>query len=342
MKSFALVFATALGASSMGLVGPTTSQSPSCAPVADIYAASAVALQACGLAQIPLSSVSSLPGGGSAYNYVLPDGQTYSMVQPPAGFKPQTASAEEDAAYGVPPAPSPQSAGYAAWQLLTNGDYAPVPQRPYLVVGQPLSQPQTSAADGSSSTNTNNYNSTWAGHSNGGTGWKEVQVTYTEPTLGPTGCSSPQVSFWSGIGDQANALGQTGTASGEDGLLHQVWFENLPGGAAFPGVTAPKGSTVIANTYYDGNDRWTYSVDVNGVNNIYYGTGGYDGSIAEAITERPDGAPLMNFNEVHMFAQVGLDLNAMAPGTEWVMTGYATTSDISSGDFTVTQNNCAG
>jgi hypothetical protein len=329
MKGFALVFATAMGASSMSLVAPTTSPSPSCAPVADIYAASATALQACGLAQVPLSSVSSLPGGGSAYNYVLPDGQTYSMVQPPAGFNPQSASAQEDAAYGVPPAPSPQSAGYAAWQLLTNGDYAPVPQRPYLVIGQPLSQPQTSGADGSS-TNTNNYNSTWAGHSNDGTGWKEVQVTYTEPTLGPTGCSSPQVSFWSGIGDQANALGQTGTASGENGLLHQVWFENLPGGAAFPGVTAPKGSTVIANTYYDGSDRWTYSVDINGVNYIYYGTGGYDGSIAEAI------------NKVHMFAQVGLNLDAMAPGTKWVMTGYATTSDISSGDFTVTQNSCSG
>ena len=338
MRHFSLVLVVSLAAGSVGLTRAATSQSPSCAPIMDIYATSQAQLHACSLTEIPLTSISALPGGGSAYNYTLSDGQTYSMVQPPVGFNPQTASAGEDAAYGVPPAPSPQSAGYADWQKLADGHYAVVPQRPYLVVAQPLSQAQPSTASGSLSTN---GNSIWAGHSNGGSGWTEVQVSYTEPTLGPTGCSNPQVGFWAGIGNTSNALGQTGTASGPYGL-HQVFFENLPAGAAFPGVTAPKGSYVIDNVQYNGSDKWTYAVDISGTNHIFYGTGNYDGSIAEAITERPDGAPLMNFNQVHMYAQVGRSLDAMAPGTMWDMTGYATTSDISYGDFTVTQNHCGG
>lgn len=139
MKHLALALIGALTVGGVGVSGTLTTQSASCSPIADIYAAPPTALQACGLSELPLSSVTALPGGGKAYNYTLSDGQTYSLVQPPAGFNPRTASAHEDAAYGVPPAPSPKSPGYANWQMLADGHYATVPQRPYLVVGQPLS-----------------------------------------------------------------------------------------------------------------------------------------------------------------------------------------------------------
>jgi hypothetical protein len=284
-----------------------------------------------------------MPGGGASYNYALSDGQTYSVVKPPAGFNPLTASADEDAAYGVPPAPSPQSASYANWQALADGDYASVPERPYLIVAaQPISQPQPSAGLSGSST-IDNSSSVWAGHSEEGSGWTEDEVAYFEPALGVTHCSNPQVSFWTGIGDQSNALGQTGTASGEDGgLLHQVWFENLPAGAAFPGVTAPANDYVIDTVQYDGSNSWTYTVNINNQNHVFRGTGDYDGSIVEASPERPDGAPLMNFRSVEMYAAVGRDLSPMTDQTEWAMTGYATTSAISDGIFTVTQNDCDG
>lgn len=283
-----------------------------------------------------------MPGGGTSYNYALSDGQTYSMVQPPAGFNPSTASAAEDAAYGVPPAPSPQSAGYANWQTLADGNYAPVPERSYLVVAdQPMTQPPTSA--GSSSANSSVSSSIWAGYSESGSGWTETQVAYVEPRLAHTNCSNPQVSFWAGIGHKSDALGQTGTASGEDGgALHRVWFENLPAGAAFPDVTAPEGNVVIDTVQYNGGNSWTYTVAVNGTNHVFHGTGNYDGSIVEAITERPDGAPLLNFQSISMAANVGRDLGVMTPDLQWNMTGYATTGAISQGDFTVTQNHCNG
>jgi hypothetical protein len=312
----------------------------SCAQLTDVYAASGAQLQACGLAYAPLSSTTTMPGGGLSYNYALPDGQTYSVIQPPSGFEPKTASAAEDAAYGVPPAPSPQSAGYANWQTLADGNYAPVQERPSLVVAdQPISQPPTITGSSGSL----NANTTWAGYSESGSGWTETQVAYIEPVLGVTHCSNPQVSFWSGIGDESNALGQTGTASGEDGgALHQVWYENLPSGAAFPGVTAPANDSVIDNVQYNGGNKWTYSVAIEGENHVYGGTGNYDGSITEAITERPDGAPLLNFESISMAANVGRGLTPMNPDTTWTMGGYATTGGISNGDFTISHDACGG
>lgn len=333
------VVAAVIGVTQVG--SNAAASTSACAPLTDFYAATPAQLQSCDLGEVPLSSTTTLPGGGTSYNYTLSDGQTYSVVQPPTGFDPSTASAAENAAYGVPPEPSALSPGYATWKTLADGNYAPVQKRSYLVVAdQPISRPQPSPG---TSTNGSVSSSNWAGYSQSGSGWTETQVAYVEPYLGSTSCSNPQVSFWAGIGDQSNALGQTGTASGEDGgALHQVWFENLPGGAAFPGVTAPAGNSVIDNVQYNGSNSWTYTVAVNGQNHVFRGTGGYDGSVVEAITERPDGTPLLNFQSISMAANVGRSLGVMNPNTQWNMTGYATTGPISQGDFTITQNHCNG
>lgn len=77
----------------------------------DLYQKSHAQLQACGLTTVPLISHTLLPGGGVSYNYTLPDGQTYSIDQPPAAFDPSRASQADDAAYGLPPAPPSSSPG---------------------------------------------------------------------------------------------------------------------------------------------------------------------------------------------------------------------------------------
>jgi hypothetical protein len=313
--------------------------------VSDLYAVSDAQLQACGLTEVPLSSTTPLPGGGESYHYTMSDGQTYSVIRPPAGFEPRTASASEDAAYGVPPAPSPLSPGYASWLTLTDGDYAPFTMHPYIVVtDRPITQAQATTVPTSSAPPPAS-SSVWAGYTQAGSGWTENQVAYPEPVLSHTNCTDPQVSFWAGIGNQANALGQAGTESGEppNGALHQVFIENLPAGAFLPGVTVTAPDQVIANVQYLGNAQWTYTMTVNGRNlGGYAGTGGYDGSVVEAITERPDGAPLLNFGSVSMSARVGRGLGNMTPTKRWDMTGYATTNPIASGNFTVNQNNCNG
>lgn len=327
-------------------IGTSAAAQPtqSCNGIADPYAASGAQLQACGFTQVPQSGTTALPGGGVSYNYTLPDGQTYSIDQTPPAFNPLTASAAEDSAYGLPPAPPMSSPGYASWLTMANSPWAPATPRPYLVVAD---QPTTTTTPGISPNLTVKPNGSWAGYSQAGSGWTEAEAAYYEPHLGNTSCSNPGVSFWAGIGIQGNALGQDGTWSGNGAPgLHQVFFENLPNGAAFPGVVAYAGYPVLANVQYQGSNSWTYNINVNGTNHIFGGTGNYDGSIVEAIAERPivgsGNVPLLNFQSININALVGRGLGEMSPTNQWVMTNYATTGSINNGDFTVTQNHCNG
>ncbi|MGC9222215.1 MAG: hypothetical protein ACP5H2_12905 [Solirubrobacteraceae bacterium] len=184
----------------------------------------------------------------------------------------------------------------------------------------------------------------WSGYEESGSGWTETWLAYYEPTLGNTNCSDPAVGFWDGIGDKSNALGQSGTVSGLDsGALHQLFHENLPGNPSFPGVTVPPNTQVISEVLYDGSNTWSYDMNVGGDNYYYGGSGGYDGSVTEAITEMPIGYSLMNFNEpVTMTSYVGRGLAPMNPTTKDTMPGYDTVSGISSGSFTVTHDSCSG
>ncbi len=318
--------------------------SPSCSPPSNQYSASASQLQACGYSEAPFSGTTSLAGGGTSYNYTLPDGQTFSMLQPPAGFNPATASAAEDNAYGVPPDPGPLSPGYGQWQSLTDGIYGAVPQHSYLVVG---TQPGAASAPGTTSNDSlapqgQVSSSNYAGYSDSASAWTETQNSFIEPQFGNTGCSgSLSASFWAGIGGGSD-LGQAGTLSGAGGPLHQVFYETLPAGPVEPGITVPANQSVIANVQYNSsNGNWSYDVDVNGTNHLGSGSGNYNGSNAFAIMEKST-TYLYNFKSVSMAANDGRGLSPMAGNTQYNLSGYATTGPISKGDFTVTQNSCSG
>lgn len=344
-----VVVAVAIGAAVLVATGTAAQWSQACHRLPDLYAASKAQLQACGLTEAPLSGTSSLPGGGKSYNYRLPDGQRSSVIQVPAGFNPRKASPAEAKAYGIPPAPSRHSSGYAAWRTLTNGNYAPVHARPYLVVGdRPLTQPQ------SSSSTTLNPNAGWAGYlqapATGTPDWKYAEVQYNEPTLGVTHCSNPSVSFWVGIGDPpvpADGLGQTGTASGGNSPngpigLHRVFVENLPANPVYETATAPAGKPVIDNVQYLGNKNWSYTDSIDGTTYDYGGTGPYDGNAAEAITEQQLTGSLLNFESITMHATVGLSNADMNPSQEdTLLSGDARVGAISKGTFTVTHTACS-
>lgn len=173
-------------------------------------------------------------------------------------------------------------------------------------------------------------------------------MVYKEPTPGVTHCSNPSASFWAGIGNKSNALGQDGTVSGAGTPgLHEVFYENLPASEAFPGVKAPAGADVVANVRYQGSDTWTYDVNVNGTNHSYGGKkGNYDGSVVEDIVERTSVhnsfTPLLNFKSVNIQGYTGRTGQPLSPTKKWEMTGFATTDAISDGDFTVKHDRCGG
>ncbi len=124
--------------------GARSSLLPHCGHISNLYAASLAQLHACGLTEIPLSSVTALPGGGKSYHYRQPDGQIASVIQAPRGFNGLTASRAEDRAYGVPSAPPRHSAGYVRWKQLVGGHYAAVTEHAYLVIGEhPMDQALT-------------------------------------------------------------------------------------------------------------------------------------------------------------------------------------------------------
>jgi len=332
------ILAVAVGAFAQVAPSGAAHSKQACTRLRNLYTASKLQLEACGLTEAPLSSTSRLTGGGRAYSYKLPNGQTTSVIQPPAGFNPRSASAAEDKAYGVPPEPSHGSPGYATWRALTDGNYARVHARPYLVVGdRPLTEPQSSSSIPVEYDNYGGYQQNIVG---GTSGWHYAAVQYNEPTLGVTHCSGPAVAFWAGIGGTSD-LGQTGTASGPEGL-HQVFIQNVGAGGnpVYEGVTVPKGTKVIANVQYNGSSNWSYTDTVGGTTYDYAGTGPYQGGTAFAVVEDPLSYPLLNFESITMHATVGQNGADMNPSLKDVLPDQATTGAISGGTFTVTHTNC--
>lgn len=136
-----LAFASVVAAAGLCLSGCGAAGASSvlrhqgCRHIADLYAASDAQLAKCNLRKVPLTSTTPLPGGGLSYNYKLPDGQVYSVVQAPVGFNALHASRAEAAAYGIPPRPPRTSPGYATWKRVASAPFARVTPHPYLVVG---------------------------------------------------------------------------------------------------------------------------------------------------------------------------------------------------------------
>jgi hypothetical protein len=338
---------TALAVLGGACVASAASPPPqACNDISNINAVSGAQLQLCNLTQVPLANTTSLPGGGVAYNYTLPDGQVYSINRPPSGFSALTASAAEDSAYGIPPAPAPSAPGYADWQKLASSPWGAVSALPDLVVG--TNSANTSPGD-INPLYTPASSPDWAGYTQDGSGWTENEVVYAEPTFGTTNCvfPPPAVSFFAGIGNQQFAIAQDGTASGDGIPLHSAFLEAEPGLPAYPGPKATAGSFTVANVQYLGSGHYTDYMYINGANYSYGSTGGYDGSVVEDIVERPQISPnnyttLLNFQAIGIIGFTGVTGAPIAPTRQWNMTGFATTGPAAGGVFEVEQNHCGG
>jgi hypothetical protein len=91
--------------------------SSGCPASYDASSASEATLQACGDRSFPLTSVTTLAGGGHAYHYQMEEGMEATTRVPPASFQPDHASAAELNLYGIqaPPKDSPER---ALWDAL--------------------------------------------------------------------------------------------------------------------------------------------------------------------------------------------------------------------------------
>ena len=150
--------------------------------------ASDSALQACGLTRVPLSGTQSLPGGGTLYQYALPNGEVVSYPATPPGFNALTATPQEDAAYEIEPPPpavstaySTQENTYAHWDLNPGGG-------PFIILGANTSALHQPAASPLTAPNNPEPSSNWSGYIVNGSGWTRSETDYTEPTLGSTSC----------------------------------------------------------------------------------------------------------------------------------------------------------
>jgi hypothetical protein len=332
----------------------------------DADTASVSALQACDLTRTPLTSTTPLPGGGIAYNYDLPDGQVISYPQTPPGFDAKTATAAEDQAYGVPQAPpagDPAAATYA--QEINNWTLAPGGSQ--FIVGSSYQstldkswrkQVRSKARSPRLTYESGPY---WGGYVTSASAWTRAAAEYYEPKLGNTGCSNPAVTFWSGIGGYgSSSLGQDGTASGVPGFpLHGAWFEVLPGGMypyANPDPTASAGTFVEAVTDYPQNDEYQLTVTIGSTPYVVDESGGYDGSDADIIAERPEETtsssssasggnhvPLLNFQSIVMRGLLGQGQSQLSSSaTALPMSGFASLGGVSGGQFTETDQKCSG
>jgi len=329
-----------------------TRAAASCASVADPYSLPVASLEACGMPVYPRTSVTSLPGGGTQYNYAV-NGTAVFFRAPPPGFEPLTATQAQLNEYGLPARPTDPSAS-ARWSaMMQNLHFVPPP--PYLVAN-PLAH-------------FTDYNSHWSGQaatSNSPSAYSSVDATWTEPGTDSNSCSnSPMLGVWVGLGggvvqDQSSYISQDGTAVNVPGFgNHQSWVEDtVLGNPVAANVYAHPGYGFTAETIWQAGAMeyhwYLYDGYSGDYQDLYNATSYYNGSSAEAIVERPSvDSPL---EDLLQFSQV--NFTPAANGNAF--TGYSTTpiymtssgysngtplanpSGIGSNDqFTVTWKNCS-
>lgn len=319
--------------------------------------ASASLLQACGITRVPLSNTETLADGGTVYQYQLPDGSLVSCPATPPGFDGATASASEDAQYGLSPRPAMVSASYITWAKQASTWRLDPGANPYIYVDDADRNPKLRAHPVSGRIANSG---TDAGYDNTPGGWTRAQVEYTEPTLGVTNCSNPAVSMWAGVGATAGAsgsLGQDGTADGEfGGALHAAWYEVVPNGGGGGAIQFQYGGSpmyVSAGDSITALTQWSSPVYeftlIDGSRQAYADvTSSWTSSTsaAQEVVERPivNGArtPLLNFKSVTMSGYNGQVMSPIAnhPYGVATMPGYASLSALSGATFTVTHQSC--
>jgi alpha-tubulin suppressor-like RCC1 family protein len=294
-----------------------------CPANAEPYTATPAVRQACGVRLLPQRSTTSLPYGGTQYNYEEPNGRTVSLTVPPASFDAATASPHELEVYGVPPEPSPSSPEYPKWKaMIEKGiDFAPAPARlaqaPHPMPGaSPLgtngpltSAPEEPAHQGATgSQNITATSGNWSGYFNygGHGGYTHATAYIYEPSNHGNSCGNNVASStWGGIGGTPYNpnLAQAGTDQGTHGLgENAAWFEVLPEAekASVPPIHATSGAWFEADTQYKGNGEFSfyfYNFKTHATaRGIEYG--GFEGRVAEFILERKAPYDLTNVGTV--------------------------------------------
>lgn len=334
----------------MGAVSAPQAGPSDCSSSFDPYAYTQAQVSACGYQTFSQSSVNPMTGGGFSYDYNV-DGATVQFYVPPAGFNPSTATNAQLDEYGFPERPTDPSA-LAAWQTDMNTWTGAVTPPSFLAE-------TNSDAD---STYTNN----WAGFAVTGSNapYTHAETSYLEPSFGSSVCSSNADVTWAGIGGYMDGKGvsQDGTTHNVPGAYnHQAWWEIYPWNHITPvNLYGHAGYKFYASTQYlgSGNGYRYYMKDYYTGHTIAFDVSHdqYDGSSAEAVTERPTiGGSLSNLSNFGSLTFVGstvdghtIDTYSASSSRHGVHMEDYSTGDMlatpgtigSGGSFAVTQDHC--
>jgi hypothetical protein len=312
-------------------------------------------VSACGYSTFSrLATRAAVAGGGSTYEYNM-NGRIVRTYVPPAGFRPDSATDTQLAAYGFPPRPA-DPAALTVWQneMSTWKGSAPAP---------------SFLAETHEQADTVNSN-TWAGYviqDLSGNFFTHAEGWYTEPTIYSSRCAKTVETSWAGIGGWGNnVLAQNGTLYDSSGAAnHQAWWEIVPEYSIVPiPFYGHPGYVFDASTRWLGNnayrfwfyDYYSHTTDVFDVSDFYY-----QPESAEVVIERPtvNNVPtnLSNFGTWSVAAAQanGLGFDTYPPNSANSITirhgvhmvsgttgnDLADPSTIGSGGyFTVSQHNC--
>jgi hypothetical protein len=245
-------------------------------------------LSACGVQQFPLLSTSTLPDGGTAYNYEI-YGQAVQYLTPPPSFDPLSASASQLATYGLYKPTTP--AALSAWET-EHASLHWVAPTPFVVAG---------------STTAGRSKFAWSGYVGTGHTYTFSLSQWYQPSV-TSGCGTSSAAMWTGVGGYGTGtnLAQDGFAAISGGLVGGLTngqgFYEITGNGAEVGstVSVSAGQLAEAVTNYEGNNKWQFTLE-----NLAGGGGvqvAYDTanspvtqSTAEAIFEWPATSPQVNF-----------------------------------------------
>ncbi|HXM57805.1 MAG TPA: G1 family glutamic endopeptidase [Candidatus Dormibacteraeota bacterium] len=334
-----------LGAPPVGASGLIATRPADCAAAFNPYLYTQAAAGACARTYATTGD-SALAGGGTARHYTVA-GMAVSILMPPAGFRPASATDAQLDALGFPPRPADPS-DLRQWQTEMSEWTGPAPTPGFLA---------TSPARADSVTSLN-----WSGYVvTGGAGtFTHAEAFYTEPSFGSSVCATNSEVTWAGIGGwNSGNLAQDGTSHNVPGLAnHQAWWEILPASITAVNLTAHAGFTFDASTRRISGGFRFFLMDSESGQTVAFDVSSsrYDGSSAEAIAERPtvNGSftNLSNFGTLTVSTSrandKGFDTfspNGSRHGVHMVDSSggdMADPSTISSpGFFTVTQHHCS-
>jgi hypothetical protein len=293
---------------------------PDCSSSFNVYDYTPAALAPCGIETYPITSITTLPGGGSNYAYASMNGVIPHAVVPPQGFDPLTASSVQLQEYDYPPRPSDPSQE-SFWEQLVTATRTP--PEPFLAEIPTSADPGEPAGDDpADSGGTEFFNWSGYGEQSSDGAFASSGAEYYEPHYDDATCSSAEAVIWGGVGgwDKGDPLAQEGTAHNVPNLAdHQAWWEvdppNGSGRIAPLDYTTNVGDHIFDYTLYGYPAAGDYDLSVDDITTgqdttKYYQVPSYDysGDSVEAIMERPTSEPsgsltaLSNFGTMSFLA----------------------------------------